>query len=175
MFGFHGRNLENPIFGDFHIMPVRARTIANEFLRLARADGRALTPLQLIKLTYIAHGWMLALYQRPLITDRIEAWRYGPVIPDLYHSMKHYGAEFVTRDIPGGSSEDLSEEERDIIQQVYNVYGHLTGIQLSQLTHQPGTPWFDSWTAGEQNISISNDLIADHYRQLADESRAARH
>ena len=69
-------------------MPVRARAVANEFIHLAKADGRSLTPLQLIKLTYIAHGWMLTLYGRPLIVDEVEAWKYGPVIPDLYQATR---------------------------------------------------------------------------------------
>jgi antitoxin SocA-like protein len=83
-------------------MAVQARVVANEFIRLAEADGRALTPLQVIKLAYIAHGWMLALYQRPLISDSIEAWKYGPVIPTLYHALKKYGAGSVTGTIGGG-------------------------------------------------------------------------
>jgi uncharacterized phage-associated protein len=155
-------------------MPVRARTVTNEFIRLARADGRrSLTPLQLIKLTYIAHGWMLALYQRPLIVDPIEAWKYGPVITDLYHSMKMYGAGFVTERL-AGDDEILGDDERDLIQQVYRVYGRFNGIQLSQLTHQPGTPWYQTWNLGDRNDVISNDLIAEHYRQkMADEHRGA--
>ena len=60
-------------------MATSARAVANEFIRLAKADCKSFTPSQLMKLAYIAHGWMLALYQRPLITDRIEAWKYGPV------------------------------------------------------------------------------------------------
>jgi uncharacterized phage-associated protein len=39
-------------------MATNARAVANEFIRLAAEDGRTLTPLQIIKLVYIAHGWM---------------------------------------------------------------------------------------------------------------------
>ena len=60
-----------------------SRTVAHEFLRLAREDGKSLWPMQVLKLAYIAHGWMLALYHRPLIGDGIEAWTYGPIIPVL--------------------------------------------------------------------------------------------
>lgn len=148
-------------------MAVQARVVANEFIRLARADGRALTPLQVIKLTYIAHGWMLALYQRPLISDPIEAWKYGPVIPSLYHALKKYGSGSVTGTIGAGffDAGTLDDDERDLIEQVYKEYGHLTGIQLSRITHLPGTPWYETWT-GEPNEEIPNDLIAEHYRRI---------
>ena len=46
--------------------------------------GGALTPLQVIKLAYIAHGFTLALLGRSLVPEPIEAWRYGPVIPSIY-------------------------------------------------------------------------------------------
>lgn len=150
--------------------------VANEFLRLAAGEGKALTPLQLMKLVYIAHGWMLALYQKPLVSDDIEAWRYGPVIPDLYHAMKQYGAGSVTRPLilPQVSSDrELDYLEQDLIKQVYRLYGHLNGIQLSGLTHQAGTPWDLTWTNGERNSAISNDLITEHYRRLASERRSA--
>jgi uncharacterized phage-associated protein len=62
-------------------MATGAHTVANRFLELAEAEGRSLTPLQLMKLVYIAHGWMLGIHQRPLIKDHIEAWKLGPVIP----------------------------------------------------------------------------------------------
>src|SRR5713226_3390078 len=89
-------------------MPTRSRVVANELIRLASEDGKSLTPLQIIKLTYIAHGWMLGLYQRPLVVDQIEAWKYGPVIPDLYHAMKDYGSGYVTRPLSGGVSNVFS-------------------------------------------------------------------
>ena len=58
-----------------------SRTVANEFLKLADKDNDTLTPMQLLKLVFIAHGWCLGLLGRHLIKDSIEAWQYGPVIP----------------------------------------------------------------------------------------------
>jgi uncharacterized phage-associated protein len=152
-------------------MATSARAVANEFLRLAEEDGRALTPLQIIKLVYIAHGWMLALYQRPLITDRIEAWKYGPVIPQLYHDVKRYGAGSIAGQLPDSfpHSKPLDPQEMNLIRQVYNLYGRKNGVQLSELTHRSGTPWHITWRPDMIGVPISNDLIAEHYRRLADE------
>jgi uncharacterized phage-associated protein len=65
------------------------KAIANYFIARAAADGKRLTPLQLIKLVYIAHGWYLGLTGEPLINEPPEAWQYGPVIPSLYPSSAY--------------------------------------------------------------------------------------
>ncbi len=145
-----------------------ARDVANEFLRLAKERQRSVTPLQLMKLVYIAHGWMLGLYGRPLFPDRIEAWRYGPVLPDLYRLVKTYGADPIPRTLGAGGMPQLDETEHDLVGQVYERYGGMSGVRLSALTHQPGTPWAQSWNPEVWNHQIPNDLIQEHYVQLAD-------
>src|SRR5687768_4006741 len=73
-----------------------ARNVANEFLRQAKERGTKLTNMELQKLVYIAHGYSLAILDRPLIKQYVEAWRYGPVIPDLYHALRQYRSGDVT-------------------------------------------------------------------------------
>jgi uncharacterized phage-associated protein len=149
-----------------------ARAIANALIERAKAAGRPLTPMQIIKLVYICHGWMLGLYSRPLIREAVAAWRYGPVIPTLYHSLKHYGSEHVTEPI-GRQVADLDELEADLIDQVFAKYAGLSGIALSHLTHAPNTPWSIVWHDSGQNAPISNDLIEYHYGGKASARPAA--
>src|SRR5258708_18250850 len=77
-------------------MSYDARTVANEFLLVTRASQRWLKNLQLEKLVYIAPGYSLAILHRPLVKQEIKAGRFGPVIPDLYRSLRQYGAGIVT-------------------------------------------------------------------------------
>ena len=157
-------------------MATGAHTVANRFLELAREKGMSLTPLQLMKLVYIAHGWMLGLQRRPLITNKIEAWKFGPVIPDLYREVRNYGAAPITAPIRPWHAENqpIDPIEDDMIRQTFNVYGHLDGLNLSALTHQIGTPWANTWRADSWAAEIPNHLIEDHYRQLAHVRSSAR-
>jgi uncharacterized phage-associated protein len=143
-----------------------SRTVANEFIMLARQAGESLTPLQVLKLVYIAHGWMLALHHRPLIRDEVQAWQYGPVIPALYNAVRKYRSSPVEQ-INGLPDEDLDENERSIVQQTFEIYGSLTGPALSRMTHAKDTPWDMTYEPGSFGITIPNDLIEDHYSSLA--------
>jgi len=57
--------------------------VANYFIKKSQDDGIAVTPMQLVKLVYIAHGWHLGLHHSQLLTESIQAWKYGPVIPSV--------------------------------------------------------------------------------------------
>lgn len=141
--------------------------VANKLLELAKKDRKTLTPMQLIKLVFLCQGWMLGLYGRHLINDPVEAWRYGPVLPDLYNKIKQFRSNPVTHieDSQKANHTDFDEEETDIIKQVYNIYGNMDGIQLSVLTHEKDGPWDKTWKNGKQ--IISNDLIENYYQNKA--------
>ena len=150
-----------------------ARAVANEFISLASSERRTLTPMAIIKLVYIAHGWSLALYGRPLIEEDVEAWQYGPVVPDLYQAMKSYGSGPVTAPLPRsvfwGGRDQIDDWAKPLIKRVFELYGGLSAVQLSALTHQPDTPWSETYDRSRRNAVISDDLITKHYKRLAHE------
>lgn len=160
-------------------MAYDSRAVANYFLKGAQDRGLSLTPMHILKLVYIAHGWHLALYDRPLISDRIEAWSYGPVIPALYHAVKRFGNQEITAAISELQIEKLKREEfgvkfdgptRQFLDRILEVYGNLEAFQLSSLTHAEGTPWH-SINIIEGGVAlgpgIPNNLIQEHFKQLA--------
>ena len=67
-----------------------ARSVANSLIERGMADSAALTPLQIMKLVYISHGWMLGLYNKSLFKQPVLAWLYGPVVSDIYHGLRKY-------------------------------------------------------------------------------------
>ena len=144
-----------------------SRTIANRFLALAQERGKQLTPMQLLKLVYIAHGWSLGLYGRALTRDTVEAWQYGPVIPRLYSAIRSYRSSPVTAPLLAPADDHLSPIDESVICQTFDIYGSQSGPGLSRLTHAANTPWHQVYRSGEFGIEIPNDIIADHYQRLA--------
>lgn len=125
--------------------------------------------MQLMKLTYIANGLNLALNDESLFSNRIEAWKYGPVMPDLYHATKQYGKKPIPDKLIQDGFEDLPESLRDkvdFLKDVYSLYERMDGIELSSLTHMPGTPWDLVYSSGETGMEIPNSLIKEHYAEM---------
>jgi uncharacterized phage-associated protein len=145
------------------------KKIAEYVLFLSRRDKKPITPMQLLKLVYICHGWMLGLYGRPLSREAAEAWTYGPVLPSLYQAYKRYGGQSISADsdLPICAPMKFDQEAESVIRQVWDGYSGYTGLQLSAMTHRAGTPWEITWNTVGHGVPISNDLIEDHYRKLA--------
>lgn len=162
-----------------------ALSVANEFIDLAHAESNnTLTPLKLIKLVYLAHGFGLVFleeYNKMLIDprfDKVEAWKFGPVIPSVYHTFKHLQNSLVTienKAIVIENEEKLKfitpqldgELEKKIVRFVWNRYKDLSGSELVTLLHRDGTPWALSYEEG-QNNEIPDFLTKTYYKMVVE-------
>lgn len=132
--------------------------------------------MKLQKLVYYAQAWHAATGQGPLIGHRIEAWAQGPVVRYLFN--KHRGRWLVTR-WPDGSAEALAAPARATVADVARRYGHMTGDQLSRLTHREA-PWTDARGGLDEGARSSGEIpvaaMADYYaRQVAAPRDAVAH
>ena len=152
---------------------VASTLVARQFLDIAQADAppKPLTLLQLIKLTYTAHGWSFVNLPKPLVSEDVHAWKYGPVFPDLYIALRQFGSRPVS-EVPKSSRElesgtELEELEVDLVSEVYKEYSDFSGAELIQMTHREGTPWHKTWQVSQSGVVIGNDLIREYYVNLA--------
>ena len=63
---------------------VTAIDVSNYLTNKAIDQNRPLTVMQALKLTYLAQGYHLSLEDKPFFKEQVEAWKYGPVIRELY-------------------------------------------------------------------------------------------
>ena len=155
-----------------------ALSIANYFIDLAQRKNAEIKPLRLIKLVYIAHGFMLALLDRSVLNprfDKVEAWKYGPVIPSVYHSFKIYGNNPIEekttvftdeKDVNGNIEYKIVIpvlEDREAIRvcdAVYMRYERFSDWDLVNFLHKSNSPWGLVYREGE------NKIIPDMYTKI---------
>ncbi|WP_124979513.1 Panacea domain-containing protein [Nonlabens xiamenensis] len=139
--------------------------IAKKFLSFAEEEGSPMTPMKLLKLTYIAHGYYLAFYGEPLFKEEIQAWKYGPVIPRLYFTIKIFGQDSVSFSaLDSLSNSEIKKKDEKFLRSVYNAYKRFTGLELSSKTHTEDTPWAQTYN-GYHYQQIDNNLIKDYYKK----------
>lgn len=113
-----------------------------------------ISTMKLQKLVYFSQGWHLGLLEEPLFAEEFQAWRYGPVCRDLYRLHRR---EYSVTSWPRGNPAKLSESAKVIVDAVIKNYGGLSGLDLSELTHAPRTPWKNL----RSSLGLSDSSVCD--------------
>ena len=126
-----------------------------------RMDENDLTNLKLQKLLYFAQRTYLKKYNKILFEDKIEAWKYGPVVNSVYTIYSSCGSSPITNlDIPSEYEKDiLPDEVEDHLDYVIRKYGIYSASHLVDKTHHEA-PWVENYIQGARNVIPIDDLIS---------------
>ena len=155
--------------------------------------------MKLQKLVFLTHAWHLAIYDEPLIIERVEAWRYGPVISNLYHEFKIFGKRPIDKygktarrpdSYKSGSDVEMElispivndEDQRTIdhLRETWDVHKNYTAEQLAGWLHIENSPWHQTWTKyypGSGPIvwygtpAIDDYIIKDYYKKILKDAK----
>lgn len=117
---------------------------------LLKRHGQPMKYLGLLKMLYIADRVALAQMEQPITGDHYVSMDYGPVLSGVYDLIKGQPVDdalvlwsrFISHreencvfllDDPGDG--ELCDEEQEILQQVYDTFGHLDPFELAEWTH----------------------------------------
>lgn len=144
--------------------------VANEFIA-RHGEPYGIEHMKLQKLVCCAYGWWLGHYgmdHARLTTEGPQIWKFGPVFPSLYHTLKLFGRREI--DVPQTAMPFRQPDRVDssddgvisFLDWIWGHYGHLTSFALSDLTHKPGTSWHR--VATENNFRVAQSTpIPDAY------------
>lgn len=146
-----------------------ADKVADFFLRFCHNHGDLLTNLKLQKLLYYAQGWHLALFEKPLFNDQIQAWVHGPVVYSVYSKFKKFGPSPISYE---PTQADLPPKTIEFLGEIMNVFGKYHAFELERMTHNE-MPWIRA----RGNLAIDEPSFAtikqkdmqDYFTSLADE------
>lgn len=157
------------------------RDVANFTLEFADQRNLKLTNLALQKLLYFVHGWFYSIYEQPLIKNKFEAWKYGPVQRVIYDQFKGFkeraiqGVRATYIDPSTGEpvyrEPKIDPEHAAVINGVLEKYQRYTAGQLVEESHVEDGPWEYVWQQAEEAVypgmKIPDALILDHFKRLS--------
>ena len=123
--------------------------------------------MKLQKLAFYAQVQHLVTTGAPLFPEDFQAWRGGPVVPELY--ALHRGM-FLIRpgELVSGDSSALTDAERALIDSVCSALGDMTGAKLSERTHLE-SPWLNAREglspSDPSNAVITQETMQSYYLQ----------
>lgn len=143
-----------------------ARAVAQYIVDRCNLEGKGVSNLKLQKILYFVQAQFLVSTpdHRPCFFNLIEAWDYGPVVPDVYHYFKIYGSAIIPSNPDNSykpSYADISEEDRHLIDLMIRATENRSANELVEITHHQ-TPWRTAYVPGHSNI-ITNSSIRSFF------------
>lgn len=172
-------------------MTSNAIAVANYFVDKANGDinAPALTLIRLVKYVYIAYGFSMSILGKEIINprfDSVEAWKYGPVIPSVYHSFKHNKDRKITEKVyildeehkdgimTFSCPEVTDDDIKSVLDFVWERYNKMSVSELIELLHADGTPWKYSYRPGE-NRKIMKEMTKLYYDTVFERMKTEVH
>ena len=146
--------------------------IADIFIRKYIEDKKC--PIDIItlqKLVYLAYGWCWALLRKQLFEDKIEAWKYGPVIPNVWDAFEWRG--FSISEPYYNNQKEFKEDVVEVLDTIYKVYIKEESAKMIAITHASGTPW-SLVSNSKHNKEIPKHMIWHYFELLYEERKFSR-
>ena len=113
-----------------------------------------ITILQLQKLLYYIQGGFISKTGSIIFDNKIEAWQYGPVIPDVYYWFNKFISEPI---INVKSSVKLDKNEEKIIKEIVSDKIKIDAWKLVSQVHEE-LPWKRNYSPNSKFEITVEDL-----------------
>lgn len=118
------------------------------------------TNLKLQKLLYFSQALFGAVYGRRLFKERIEAWSFGPVVPETYHAFKACGRHPI--EVIEGDHDIADRDAQTALALTCARFGIYSAHHLVTLSHQEPA-WITAFRQGANTV-IDPDTMAGHFK-----------
>ena len=109
---------------------------------------------KLQKLCYYAQAWHYTWTEERLIKEDFQAWRNGPVCPELF--AEHRGRFLIAaEDFHVGDPDSMTADEKDSVDVVLRDYGDRTPYELREQTHFE-EPWKKARAGLPEDVNCQN-------------------
>jgi uncharacterized phage-associated protein len=143
---------------------------ANTFIYFAlNGDDEPCTNMRLNKLLYFAQGHALERFGKPLFGADLEAWDWGPVVPEIYRKYKCCGESPIAATDADFAPDLIPPEVQDLLAEVSVKYEDFSTSALVKQSHRKGSPWFNT----PRNDVIPLAAIADWFKRSEPQLKTA--
>jgi uncharacterized phage-associated protein len=156
-----------------------APQLANYLLhKVNHAGGETINTLKLNALLYYAEAWSLAVFERELLDEELQACDHGPLFPSLWAKLNSKGWNRLAANDLEDCAIPLDEDMRGLLDDVWQAYGEFNHTELIRKIKQD-EPWkmarrgLQDWDLDKRRIDKQN--LATFYKTVLEaEDQTAR-
>lgn len=139
--------------------------IADYIICIAQNNGDLVTNLKLQKLLYYAQAWFLVNNKnKKLFKEDIEAWQYGPVVPNIYKKYQKFGRKPITSSSNLEKDfEHISPKVKQYLNEFCELFLRFSATELVGMTHIE-EPWIEAINSSDR--IINTDTMYKFYSKM---------
>lgn len=160
--------------------PYNVLDVSRYVINYSNEKDSGISNLKLQKILYFIQAYFLTNTPngRPCFKEKIEAWDFGPVVPEAYREYKQYGSadipamlsfiDFDDDDIWNSArkvfdSSVISDVDKEMINAVVDKFANYSATDLVTLTHRQA-PWADAYVP-HMNNEITIEAIRKYFNE----------
>ena len=139
--------------------------VCRHVINYSNKKDYGISNLKLQKILYFIQAYFLIKTSNQCFRERIEAWDFGPVVPEAYKEYKQFGSgdipsvlQIVNFDenniwdseIKRYYDDVISNADKKLIEAVVDKYSDYSATDLVAITHRQA-PWKNAYKRGQNN------------------------
>lgn len=140
-----------------------ALTVARYIIDRCNENNRTISNLKLQKMLYFVQAEFLVEKGKACFSEKIQAWNFGPVVPEVYQRYKVYGAANIPSSRRLARSTIISEADKKIIDNMIDECADYSASELVEITHRQ-KPWKQAYEEGPNTV-ISCAKIKEYFTE----------
>ncbi len=149
------------VYKDGNIRIYSAIDIADFIVRKCDDLGFGISNLKLQKILYFVQAEFLVSLKKACFEEEIEAWDFGPVVPEVYRKYRVYGGANIPVCFKHNTNELIEKEDGELIEEIIQECNKYSAVDLVGITHSQ-KPWKDAYKKGENRI-ITKESIKSYF------------
>lgn len=140
-----------------------ALLIAKYVIRRCAECGKSISNLKLQKILYFVQAEFLVDTGKCCFSEAIEAWDFGPVVPQVYRAYRIFGSANIPAEI-ADTLRPIAKEDIDRINGIVDECAGYSASQLVEITHHQ-SPWNDAYSKPGVNNEITPESIKHYFSE----------
>lgn len=135
--------------------------VAKYIILFCKENGYSISNLKLQKLLYFVQAQFLVIKGEPAFLEEIEAWDFGPVVPEVYQYFKIWGSSELPALLAKGARSKIYTSDQKIIDEILKECAPYSASFLVDITHNQD-PWQDAYERYYNNV-ITRESIKEYF------------
>lgn len=139
----------------------RALDVAKYIIWHCKENSYSISNLKLQKLLYFVQAQFLVVLGVSAFAEDIEAWDFGPVVPEVYQYFKLWGSSEIPKRVVNGANCKIFKRDQEIIDEILKECAPYSANALMNIAHNQ-KPWCEVYEKYCNNV-IKTKKIKEYF------------